>query len=384
MCNRRHALSQLPFFVPPITLLLTLLILPASALVDDRAIAINTSADIAAKRQALIQFIWGSDGFPTANSPTVTKSVSQIENGRITDFNNLERVDQLQFDMASWTGDPGCSGVPANAGEHGLAYHFIPKHKNSRLVIVHHGHACTLNDGRLTGSADYGIHRTINALLLEGYSVLAVYMPHNKPNDCGSTCTHDWMFGHINTIGSPMRFFLEPLAVFLNYLQAKSGKDEFPAYKDFNMVGLSGGGWTTTVYAAIDPRIKISFPVAGTVPLYLRANGYSHGDKEQWLDSFYTIAGYPDLYILGSYGPGRRQIQILNRKDDCCFGEPGYQPQQNWEPDIRAYEKRVREALVNLRSGFFRLEIDETAPSHMISSNAIVNVILPELSGGRR
>ena len=29
------------------------------------------------------------------------------------------------------------------------------------------------------------------------------------------------------------------------------------------MIGLSGGGWTTAVEAAIDPRIKLSIPVAG-------------------------------------------------------------------------------------------------------------------------
>ena len=48
------------------------------------------------------------------------------------------------------------------------------------------------------------------------------------------------------------------------------------------MIGLSGGGWTTTVYAAIDPRIVKSIPVAGTLPLYLRGDHYNH-DLEQYV-----------------------------------------------------------------------------------------------------
>eukprot|EP01043_Picozoa_sp_COSAG02_P103688 COSAG02_NODE_39697_length_414_cov_0.596825_2_plen_47_part_01 len=35
-------------------------------------------------------------------------------------------------------------------------------------------------------------------------------------------------------------------------------------YKHIVMVGISGGGWTTTVSAAIDPRIELSMPIAGS------------------------------------------------------------------------------------------------------------------------
>jgi len=208
-------------------------------------------------------------------------------------------------------------------------------------------------------------------------------MPHLRPGDC-RTISHGDMFD-IPTTGSPMKFFLESVAVSLNYLKTKSALDGFPAYQDFSMVGLSGGGWTTTVYAAIDPTIKLSFPVAGSIPLYLRS-GDSIGDEEQWLSRFYQVAGYPDLYILGSHGLGRKQIQILNRRDDCCFGESQHDPTRTgmtYDEAMRGYESRVQSALHNLGSGFFHLEIDEVAPYHMISQNALVNVILPELNGGR-
>jgi len=291
-------------------------------------------------------------------------------------LNNLERVDTLTITM--------------DAGQTSYAHHFIPQRKINRLVVLHHGHACSFNDTQGFTDAGMGMQRTINGLLTDGYSVLTVYMPHyaqfGNVVDCVSQ-THDSMFNIPLATGSPMKFFLEPVAVCLNYLKTRSVADGFPSYQDFSMVGLSGGGWTTTVYAAIDPTIKLSIPVAGTIPLYLRSGG-SVGDTEQWLASFYQIAGYPDLYILGSYGPGRKQVQVLNRLDDCCFGEAQHsiaQTGMTYDQAMRDYEYRVRIALYNLGSvGFFRLEIDEAAPGHTITWNNSVNTILSELNGGRK
>lgn len=346
----------------------------AYALVDDHLITITTAADITNKRQALINFIWGAGGFPSNKLPSsVVLNVASPVSG----LNNLLRVDQINISM--------------DAGQQGLAYHYIPARQNSRLVVVHHGHACTFNDDPSFADIGYGMQRTINGLLVDGYSVLTVYMPHMNPFDCGSV-SHDALFNnpqYAPASGSPMQYFLEPVAVSLNYLKTRSAADGFPVYQDFSMVGLSGGGWTTTVYAAIDPTIKYSIPVAGTMPLYNRAGG-SVGDTEQFLDAFYQIAGYPDLYVLGSYGYGRKQVWLLNRRDNCCFGDRAdlYQDPQGrtWEQVVRGYEFNVRITLYNLGGyvGFFRLEIDEAAPSHMISWNAVVNQILSELNGGRR
>jgi len=107
--------------------------------------------------------------------------------------------------------------------------------------------------------------------------------------------------------------------------------------------------------------------------LYLRTGG-SVGDKEQYLDEFYRIAGYPDLYLLGAYG--RRQIQILNRRDDCCFGEAQHNMAHSvlaYEPALRVYEKKVQEAVGP--GGKFRLDIDDSAPRHMISAEAVRTMI---------
>jgi len=386
-----QAMIQVPIALKgkklPVTLLMASAIClvsptPVRALIDDSQITISSATDVSNKRQALIQFIWGSDGFPSNKLPSsITIDVCGLPRGNqppandvcgfVNNLSNLERVDEIRMAMG-W-------------GQEGVAYHFIPaERKNNRLVILHHGHACTLNDSPDLADVGYGMQRTINALLQDGYSVLGMYMPHYRPDDC--TDGHDGMFNIPVTIGSPMKFFLEPVAVALNYLKTRYSADNFPHYQEFDMVGLSGGGWTTTVYAAVDPTIKFSFPVAGTIPLYLRSDG-SIGDLEQTLDVFYQIAGYPDLYVMGSYGSGRKQVQILNRRDDCCFGRAQHDAAatgMSYVDAMRNYEAQVRQVMFTLGSGTFRLEIDDAAPGHMISHNTIVNVILSELNQGRR
>jgi hypothetical protein len=89
----------------------------ANALVDDHAITIGAPPQIAAKRQALIQFIWGNAGFPAAKLPSaVIKNVASP----VDALENLKRVDELHIAM--------------DAGEQGLAYHFIAQRTNNRLV----------------------------------------------------------------------------------------------------------------------------------------------------------------------------------------------------------------------------------------------------------
>ncbi len=330
-------------------------------LLDDRAITIASDADLTAKRRALIQFLWGAAGFPDQRQPDqvlvdVPPPVKQLT--------NLARVDELRMDLA-----PGLQG---------LAYHFVPENPHRELVVLHHGHACTLDDEAGPTDVGYGLQRTIHALLREGYGVLAVFMPHLRPGDC--TGGHAAMF-ETNTAGGALRLFLESTAMGLNHVKRLKGPGDRPAYRAFHMIGLSGGGWTTTVYAAIDPTITCSFPVAGTIPLYLRSGG-SVGDREQYEPAFYSLAGYLDLYILGSTGAGRAQVQILVRKDDCCFGEAQHDARaagMAYVEAMREYESRVRAALRGLAPARFRLEIDESAPNHMISHHAIDDIILPEL-----
>lgn len=334
---------------------------PAPAAVNDSRITVQSSSDVSTLREAVVRYLWGFEGFPADKLPT---SVELNVPSPVGGLDGLQRVDLIRIVM--------------EAREEVVAHHFIPAEPNHRLVIVHQGHACTLDDRSDEAGLDRGLQRTIAALLRNGYSVLGMYMPRFAPDRC--VAGHSLMAG-IQTLGSPLKFFLEGVAVSLNYLKTQSRRDRFPWYVEFDMTGLSGGGWTTVVYAAIDPTIQLSFPVAGSLPLYMRR--MLGGDFEQVHPPFYRLAGYPDLYVMGSYGFGRRQIQVFNRYDSCCFGEAQHNwlvVGDSWEGALRKYEARVQGTLHSLGAGSFDVKIDDSATHHQISDATIADVILRELS----
>ena len=174
-----------------------------------------------------------------------------------------------------------------------IIYLFHPRSPNGRLLIYHQGHG-----------GDFFLGRdTIHFFLRHGYAVAAFAMPLLGMN---SQPTIETLAGSItlqehgdlrvleSDVFSPMQFFFEPITVFLNYAVGEY------AYDLVAMVGLSGGGWTTTLAAALDPRIERSYPVAGTRPLYFGDGG----DYEQTHPGLYALANYPELYVLGTYGGG--------------------------------------------------------------------------------
>ncbi len=321
------------------------LTLPPPVLVNDANVTV-TAATVAERRRQLAEFIWGPSGMPKGKPAAVAAAATSP----IATLKNAGAIETFTIRM--------------DAGQENTTHHISPKKKASKLVILQHGHACTFDDAADPRGA--GMAETADALLGAGYAVLLSHMPHMRPGDC-QTVPHGALFDLPLRSGNALQFFLTPLVESLNRLK--------PKYKEIHMAGLSGGGWTTTVLAAVEPAIRLSFPVAGTIPLYLRT-GDSVGDKEQYLEEFYRLAGYPDLYYLGAFGPGRKQVQILNRKDNCCFGEAQHKG-SDYEAAMRVYETKVSQALGS--GGRFRLEIDNSAPRHMISPQA-VQTMLRELA----
>jgi len=313
---------------------------------DDSRIRVSTPADVHSLRARLIQFIWKGTNIPTGFSPVTAVRVPPENAKDLGTLPSGVAVERLKVAISS-----DCEG---------FAYYIVPAARKAHLVIVHAGH-----QNAFVGPG--GLDRVVHELLSAGYSVLAVYMPGRTPED-GQ--------GHAK---APTHYFLDTIAFGLNYIQANSRSHGIAEYQRYSMVGFSGGGWTTTVYAAVDPRITSSFPVAGSIPLYLRKTGSRDaGDAEQNTGGLYEIAGYPDLYILGSAGKGRKQVQILNANDTCCFAAGSVRPDAVPADALRGYESRVRAALSAL-GGSFRLEIDEHSSGHMISEWALHNIILPEL-----
>lgn len=312
---------------------------PAVAKVDvPRLIHLKSEADVARIRKELIHFIWKNGGtLPTAaevvtRNGTLPKALYGVDASCVT-----LRVSMLK-------------------GFSSLVRYVRPGRSTNRLAMFHHGHS---NDVWSSGGAE-----TVRFFLDRGFDVLVFQMPlmgDNRSLAPPGFRSHNDMAKLASPDFDPIRLFLEPVTTCLNHVLKTTSPREIV------MIGLSGGGWTTTLYAAIDPRVKKSIPVAGSLPDYLRTMARDIGDWEQSYPDFYRIANYLDLYILGSSGEGRIQRQILNQYDSCCFAGVGY----------RTYEKHVQGAVGLTGRGEFGVFLDDTHRDHLISRHALEKAVGP-------
>lgn len=289
-------------------------------------------------RSALIEAIWKQPVLPAATS-VVTESVVSPIGG----VDSLLRCDRLTHDMG---------GGEVN---HGYLHRTsaIPK---SRLVVAIQGHTDVYDN--------LGVGDVVRSLVPRGFDVLVLGMPGKCSN--GGLADHNQYAALETPTLCPLRYFVEPGITALNLLAA--------SYSDVTVLGISGGGWTATALAALDQRIRLSIPVAGTLPWYLRTGG-SLGDWEQSrLDS---LQDYTAQYLLACDADGRRQVQVLNRYDSAAFSQAGFNG---------AYGAGYAAIITNWTSpqaaalgGSFALVEDLSHTSHLISPWCLANVILPEL-----
>lgn len=115
--------------------------------------------------------------------------------------------------------------------------------------------------------------------------------------------------------GTPLQYFLGAPMASLNYALSLRSYDKVIS------TGISGGGWTTTMLAALEPRITHSYAVAGSVPFAHRGE---QGDWEQYGGmAALDYIDYSDLYLMGMIDdaglPTRKARLLYNGKDECCF-----------------------------------------------------------------
>jgi hypothetical protein len=207
-----------------------------AALNPSDVLTLTAASQITPRRQALRNVIWGTTSLPTGQ----TAPRAPTSNCLIPSLTGVAKTEELR--------------IPMDLNQEELACHYVASAANGKLVVFNPGHACTVADGS-TWAADagsYGDQRAIQTLLSDGYSVLATFMPHFRPDDCptamGLTDPHPGMFANLHpATGSVWKYFLEPITRSLNDLAANGVARGFPVYTEFDMVGLSGGGWTTTV-----------------------------------------------------------------------------------------------------------------------------------------
>jgi len=327
-------------------------------------IGFQSLGEAEALRQSVIDYFWPSGGLPATELPTV----STVYAGTGALPSNLSGLNSALIAQADYY------DVHVDFDYHHYSYMLQPTSPapSSRLAIVHQGHQGGLGDGLST---------TINHLLENGFNVLAMQMPLIGWNTDNTvvlpsgpvtiTGGHDQLVPTLDGQGgSALRFFIEPVVVGINqFIQ------DHPDYDDIVMTGLSGGGWTTHAASAIDSRIEQSIPVAGDWPLYVAyaynsAYGSAIGDAEQsWLPFYNNVACKMELLALGGIGEGRRQIQILNEFDSCCFYGIAH----------TTYEANIAKAVEGTGSGQWSFALDTTHQQHQISSYALNQIIAPAL-----
>jgi pimeloyl-ACP methyl ester carboxylesterase len=336
---------------------------------------IASIADVVTVRNNFLKVIWGPHGWPVRNraaligtfDPRDPNQASKLETRGIPTkdavLGTFTRAEELSVKVS----------IDGHSHET-WAYHLLPSTApNNRLVILHHGH------GDSFASAEYGFNEPIARFLKAGYAVLAMYMPNygpapRKPSNVPNGDRHNPIFAEHKHSSATLRIFLEPIAACMNYLRAHH------SYLDVNMIGLSGGGWTTVVYAAVDPTIRLSANVSGSLPLDLLSGGYL-GDGEQSIGAIYRdVAGYRDLYTLAAYGRGRKHIQILYEKDPCCFSDVQWdrihpKDRGGLAREINAYKSDIQSRIRSRLSGQFKVaRHTDNSGLHKISADALDHV----------
>ena len=317
----------------------------------DSLIEIDSKSDIDQKREFLTEFFWDTTSFQRIKDKSLSPEVeTNISDSNYKDLQNLKRIDRLTVEM--------------EYGINSISYLFIPKQSNEKLILYHQGHGGDFILGK----------DTIQFFLNRNFTVLAMAMPllgmNNQPiveidglGEMKLTSHKKLRLLEANNF-NPMKLFLDPIQINLNFL------DKEYNFKRYSMIGLSGGGWTTVVYSAIDERISDSFSVGGSIPFYLRVDSRDMGDYEQTNIELYKNVNYLELYVLGAYGDGRQHVQIFNKKDSCCFSGDGNE----------TYEFVIKDRISQLGKGNFQIFIDDSHKEHKISENAL-RIILKSMNG---
>lgn len=290
------------------------------------------SDDLDRVQADLIETIW-PDGYPTDTPTIIELPAMPYDLEAVTA--EVERVELASVETFGFTS---------------TTYVLHPANPEG-FVIVHGGH----QDPDQMGVLCCGLAETVDMFLEDGWTVAVMQMPlfgwnRDHTGRVGDAVAwiptdnpdrHDVLFDFLEPhVGAQtFRVFLEPVTQVLNH------------YGEAVMVGLSGGGWTTHMVAAVDDRIRLSVPVAGALPLYARGGGE---DLEQvYPPIFEETASYLEVFLLGA-SDGREQLQILNEYDDCCFSGTAY---ETYAP------------LLEEQPGW-SLWVDRTHEKHQISSAA--------------
>ena len=318
-------------------------------------IEISSKDDIETKKLLLNNYIWPNNDLPFNKMPTDYST--NIQDNLFSDIDSLLQINSYTVEMTY--------------GMNSISYLFLPKISNDKLLIYHQGHTSSSLRGPDSHSFEQD-KEIIESFLDNNYSVLIFSMPgqgmNNEPvvevPNLGKITLNS--HNHFKLIESedlkPIKFFIEPVIITLNHIELNHN------FESFNMIGLSGGGWNTIIISALDDRIKKSYSVAGSFPIWMRSDSSDFGDYEQTIPDFYKIANYEELYLMSSYGVGRELILFYNEFDPCCFSGDLYKK--------FPFKNIIQEKLQTLEKGQFDIIIDLEQNKHIISNFTIDQILL--------
>uniref|UniRef100_A0A9E7ZX49 Dienelactone hydrolase domain-containing protein n=1 Tax=Bosea sp. NBC_00436 TaxID=2969620 RepID=A0A9E7ZX49_9HYPH len=313
-----------------------------SAIDPASKIAITDTASANAKRASLIQQIFGSTKIASP-SPAIRQNDVDHANTAWVTAANLDAIEEWH--------------VTASRGFISRLYRFVPtkfrqsrRGKGAMIIAAGHGHV----------GSEPPYQASIRHLVARGYEVWTVDMPLSGRN-AGPVVVSDPIVGTVQIRNhdelqvlstpefNPLRIFFDPIAAIVDELASRG-------ITNVGMLGLSGGGWTATLYSALDTRIVAAYSVAGTMPLYARPWSPPHSAIGDWEQREIPRLGadYLDLYILASQGA--RFVNIHNVRDDCCFG--GY---------VADHYSDAVANVVHIIGGRYDAIFDETAEAHTIT-----------------
>jgi hypothetical protein len=206
------------------------------------------------------------------------------------------------------------SAVSWNTNENavGVITWFEPWVPNGAIAIYHEGHG---------GEATEIGAETISWLLARGWSVVSLNMPrvshmHFRDLHAGDT--------------NPAWRMLYGIGQVTEWIHRSWAPGRDPVVV---AIGRSGGGWSTLLYGALDPRIDATVVASGFEPLTQRlmADGADIGDWEQTAPSVFGVLDYTDIVRMAANRP---LLVTYNKWDGCCFRKTTDDPFVQWLRDL--------------------------------------------------
>ncbi|MGV3456318.1 hypothetical protein [Sphingomonas sp.] len=238
--------------------------------------ALASISEVADRRDTLTENIFGvGNGIPTSLG-TVSIEASPPMTG-LTNVATVEKLDVVGYDLG--------------------AYIYTPNSARTDVIIISvEGHSAAMGS---IGVRDRVAQPAMTAGIPSGFICLP-----GGANDYTSGSPTQHLTGALNYD----RWF-GPLCVLLNRLL-----DRYPGARVI-VTGISGGGWTSLVLGALDPRVDVTLSFVGWLPEHIHFNR----DWEQWLNQTPTF-GYMELALIAA-ADGRRCLCVTHEDDGVGFGK---------------------------------------------------------------